>query len=71
MANKRRCNLCGKELDMWDLQEDFSIRHSEIGYGSRYDMCSLDIWFCCSCMDSIIDDCVIKPVADLEEGGND
>ena len=56
---------------MWDLQEDFSIRHSEIGYGSRYDMCSLDIWFCCSCMDSIIDDCVVKPVADIEEGGND
>ncbi len=67
MNGKRCCNLCGKEMDMWDLQEDFSIRSSEIGYGSRYDMCSLDIWFCCDCMDKIIDQCVISPVKDLED----
>ena len=66
MENGRRCNLCGKELDMWDMQECFAMKR-RIGYGSRYDLCRLDIWLCCDCMDKIIDQCAISPVTDLEE----
>ena len=30
------CNLCGKEMDFWDVQEEFSIQSYYIGYGSKH-----------------------------------
>lgn len=33
---KKRCNLCGNNFDMWDIQENFCFHH-RVGYGSKYD----------------------------------
>ena len=46
MSEKKLCNRCGKELDFFDLQQDFSI-HKKIGYGSIYDGCTVDYHLCC------------------------
>ena len=62
---KKYCNKCGRELDVWDLQEDFTISIPEIGYGSLHDGCSLELRLCCRCMDKLIDKCKISPVTDL------
>lgn len=65
MAKEFYCNKCGKKLDMWDIQEDFSMQRS-LGYGSKYDGSDFDIDLCCGCMDELIDEmiekCVISPV---------
>ena len=63
-SNKSYCNKCGKELDMWDVQQGFSI-HRHLGYGSKYDGDDLYIDLCCDCMDLLIDSCVIPPVDSL------
>ena len=55
------CNVCGKTLDMWDKQEDFSIQRS-LGYGTVHDGEELDIHLCCDCMDKLISSCKISPV---------
>lgn len=67
MAKEIFCNLCGKKFDFFDEQEDFSIART-IGYGSRYDMCSLRLDLCCECMDKLIEQCAISPVTD--QGGD-
>lgn len=59
----KTCNMCGKELDIWDKQEDFSI-HRHLGYGTKYDESYLDIQICCDCMEKFIDDCAVSPVND-------
>lgn len=60
---KKICNMCGKEMDLFDAQENFSLRR-EIGYGSRYDGEILELNLCCDCMDRIIEQCKIRPVFD-------
>ena len=57
----RYCNKCGKKFDMWDEQEDFSIR-SIIGYGSKYDGEEVELDLCCECMDALIASCKINPI---------
>lgn len=71
MAKEFYCNKCGKKLDMWDIQEDFSMQR-RLGYGSKYDGDDLDIDLCCDCMDELIEKCVIPPVKSIEkcEDGN-
>lgn len=32
----KRCTVCGKKFDMWDVQESFRFHH-RVGYGSKYD----------------------------------
>ena len=58
------CNMCGKEMGFWDIQEDFKIR-TEIGYGSKHDGESLELDLCCDCMDKLIEQCKISPVHDI------
>ena len=50
------CNMCGKELDVWDLQEnqDYSL-HTKIGYGSKHDGDNVNLDLCCDCFDKILD----------------
>lgn len=55
-----RCNKCGKDFDIFDEQEDFSIDRI-LGYGTKHDGEHLKIRFCCKCMDEIIDSCEISP----------
>ncbi len=61
MAREFYCNKCGKKLDIWDTQGDFSIQR-HLGYGSRYDGANLDLDLCCDCMDKIIEECAIPPI---------
>lgn len=65
MANQTVCNKCGKKLDVWDKQEDFTI-NARLGYGTKYDGDNLDIHLCCNCMETLIDECVISPITENE-----
>lgn len=64
MAKELYCNKCGKKMDMWDIQENYSMQR-HLGYGSKYDGDNLDIDLCCDCMDELIESCVIPPVESL------
>lgn len=39
---KTLCNVCGKEFDMWDEQEDLGL-HTRFGYGTKFDGDSIDL----------------------------
>lgn len=52
MQKKKICNLCGRELNMFDLNEDFSIA-KQCGYGTKYDGCVVKIRICCNCIDNL------------------
>ena len=60
------CNKCGKEFDIWDSQENFSI-HRRLGYGTKYDGSDLKMNLCCNCMEKLIDGCKFSPIKD-EDG---
>ena len=65
MAEKKLqtvCNKCGKEFDVFDSQEDFSIVKPTLGYGTRYDGDGLELHLCCECMNDIIEMCKASPV---------
>ena len=66
MAKRIYCNKCGKEMDEFDIQEQFQIQ-TRLGYGSKYDGDMLDIDLCCECMDKLIEECEIPPVDSLRE----
>lgn len=55
------CNMCGKELDLWDKQEEFSI-YRMCGYGTKFDGDSIELDLCCDCMEKLVDSCVVSPV---------
>lgn len=57
------CNMCGKPLDTFDTQEDFSI-HRKLGYGTKNDGSVLDLHLCCDCLDRLVDNCMISPIID-------
>lgn len=61
--NKCRCNFCGRQLDIFDLNEDYSI-HKILGYGTEYDGSKIDLNFCCECMNNIISKCAISPISE-------
>lgn len=61
ISKKATCNKCGKVLDFWDKQENFSI-NTILGYGTKYDGDSLELDLCCDCMEKLIDECVISPI---------
>jgi len=53
--------LCGKSLDFWDENEDFSwVKH--LGYGTKYDGGTLDLHLCCECVEKLIEKCAVNPV---------
>lgn len=55
---KTFCNICGKEFDMWDKQEDFGFCYS-VGYGSKFDGSYIDVDLCCDCFDELMDTYII------------
>lgn len=63
MDSLKKCSLCGKQFDFWDEQENFSLNRL-LGYGTAYDSMYLNLHLCCDCMDKLINDCKISPVAD-------
>lgn len=56
------CNKCGKKLDMWDVDANYSL-YRYLGYGSKYDGNELKIDLCSECMDKLIDSCKLPPVS--------
>lgn len=50
-----KCDLCGKFLNEHDELESFGL-HCEVGYGSKYDGCSINIDICCECFDKMMDE---------------
>ena len=63
MENKVRirCNLCGKKLDLFDLQQNFHVG-KRLDYGSQFDGDRLELRLCNDCMDSLIGRCLISPI---------
>lgn len=59
------CNKCGKNLDIFDEQENFTLTR-KLGYGTKYDGEELRINLCCGCMESLIDSCTVSPIVDNE-----
>lgn len=57
----RVCNCCGKDMDFFDIQEDFTISR-KVGYGSKYDTMIIDLRLCGDCFDKIVDGCSVTPV---------
>lgn len=49
----QKCNFCGKELDFWDKQNNFSFKGA-VGYGSSYDGEFIEIHLCCDCFDKAL-----------------
>lgn len=67
MHTPRVCSCCGKELDFFDLQQNFSIHKPVIGYGSVYDGDSVDLTLCCCCFDALVQKCRISPIHSISE----
>ena len=59
-----RCSLCGKEFDLFDKNEDYSIV-KKLGYGTKYDGDQIQLRLCCDCMEQLIDRCVVSPIVDF------
>lgn len=63
----KKCNMCGKEFDFWDEQENFCFEY-QIGYGSVHDGENLSLNLCCDCFDKVIDmiapQCKINPLSE-------
>jgi len=60
------CNRCGKELDFFDQQQDFTI-HKHIGYGSVHDGDHVNLQLCCECFDKAVAECKISPIEEASE----
>lgn len=67
MQDKKVCNHCGRELDVFDLQQDFTI-HKKIQYGSSYDGCRVHFQLCCDCFDKAVEQCKVNPIEEAEDG---
>ena len=59
------CNHCGKELDFFDLQNDFSI-HRRIGYGSIHDGDDVHMYLCSECFDNLVSECKVSPIEEID-----
>ena len=57
----RKCNLCGKDFNELDINNDCSFVIYP-GYGSRHDCERIEVDLCCDCMDDLIEKCAISPV---------
>ena len=66
MQDKKVCNRCGKELDVYDLQQNFTI-HTKIGYGSIYDGDTVYYQLCCDCFDRAAEECAVFPIIEEDE----
>ena len=61
MPEAKVCNMCGKELDFFDLQQDFTI-HKQVCYGSIHDGDHVNLKLCCECFDRAVADCKVSPI---------
>lgn len=62
----QKCNICGDDLDYFDLQQKFII-HKNVLYGSRYDLHTVYLQMCCDCFDTLVSVCEISPILGGDE----
>lgn len=62
MATVLYCNKCGKKIDNMHVFSGLSVT-KRLEYGSKYDLDLLELDLCGDCLDKIIDECAITPVA--------
>ncbi len=65
--NNAHCSLCGKELEIYDILNDYSVKRERIGYGSMYDGMALNLCICSDCLDKMILLCKINPLTKAAE----
>lgn len=65
MQDNKVCNRCGKVLDLYDLQQDFTL-HKQIEYGSMYDGCYVHYQLCCDCFDKAVAECKVSPIEGVD-----
>lgn len=66
-ANKAgRCSVCGRDFTILDAQNGFTIRR-RLRYGMKHDGSMLYLKLCCTCMEDLIDRCVISPIMQEKE----
>ena len=65
MTQNPICNHCGKELDFFDLQNDFSI-HKRIGYGSVHGGDDVHMRLCSDCFDKLVEECEVSPIEEMD-----
>jgi len=66
VADKVCCNMCGKELDVFDMDNDYSMA-KKIGYGSVHDGDDIKLNLCSNCLDNLISMCKITPLIKNED----
>lgn len=70
VVDKVFCNVCGKEFDLYDRQEDLGIHTGTIGYGSKYDGDTINLDMCCDCFDKLMEElipkCKINPLKERD-----
>ena len=63
------CNMCGKDFDFWDTNENFCF-DTHVGYGSSYDLKRIRLNLCCDCFDKVMDwilpQCKIDPMTEYD-----
>lgn len=59
------CNVCGKELDPWDVNSGVEI-HKTLGYGSLYDGKEVKVKMCCVCFDKLLIKCEVDPFVERD-----
>lgn len=63
MKQRTICNMCGHELDEFDLCQSFFIC-GPIGYGSVHDGGRADLNLCCECFDRLAEQCAVSPITE-------
>lgn len=61
-----RCDFCGKQFTVFDEQENFGLHYSNVGYGSHYDGCDINVDLCCDCFDKMMKEYVIEKLINKE-----
>lgn len=56
-----RCNICGATMSVGDLHFGYSA-YEKLGYGTKYDGCTMRLRVCCNCIEEFIDKCAISPI---------
>lgn len=65
------CNMCGKPLDIFDRESNFTMVVPKIGYGSRHDGQKCKLQICSKCFDQLVSYCEVSPVYYDETGAEE
>lgn len=52
------CNMCGKDFDEFDIQNNFGI-HKKVLYGSSFDGGVINLDLCCDCFDKLMEEYIL------------